>query len=133
MDFNLKFDCSDNDLRSVLLYLQWVLYNLDDIQDAENPSSTIYSDGLDEIDTDLCFVPELGLCDNILSIYLYQREIDDLFESWGGSDVSLLYPCDDRADFVNEDSVNLYLNPKRISLIEHIIACINTELELRYG
>ena len=129
----MDFNSSDNDLRSVLLYLQWVLDNLEYIQNVENPSITMYSDGLDEIDTDLCFVPELGLCDNVLYRYLSQREIDDLFLSWDGFGDNLTYPCDDRADFISRDSVNLYLNPKRISLIEHIIACINTELELRDG
>ena len=129
----MDFDSSNNDLYSVLLYLQRVLDNLEYIQNVEDPRVSVYSDELDEIDTDLCFVPELGLCDNVLYRYLSQREIDDLFLSWDGFGGNLTYPCDDREDFINRDSVNLYLNPKRISLIEHIIACINTELELRYG
>ena len=129
----MDFDSSNNDLYSVLLYLQRVLDNLEYIQNVEDPRVSVYSDELDEIDTDLCFVPELGLCDNVLYRYLSQREIDDLFLSWDGFGGNLTYPCDDREDFINEDSVNLYLNPKRISLIEHIIACLEMELELRRG
>ena len=129
----MDFNSSNNDLYSVLLYLQWVLDNLEYIQNAEDPRVSVYSDELDEIDTDLCFVAELGLCDNVLYRYLSQREIDDMFESWDEFCGNFTYPCDDRADFINEDSVNLYLNPKRISLIEHIIECIEMELELRRG
>lgn len=129
----MDFDSSDHELMAVLLYLQWVLDNLEYLQNVENPAHTIYSDELEEIGTDLCFIPDHGLCDNILSVYLYQREIDDMFESWGGAGVSLLYPCGDRDDFISDEHVNLYLNPKRISLIKHIIACINTELERRDG
>ena len=129
----MGFNSSNNDLYSVLLYLQWVLDNLEYVQNAEDPRVSVYSDELDEIDTDLCFVAELGLCDNVLYHYLAHREIDDLFESWTGFGGNFTYPCDDRADFINRDSVNLYLNPKRISLIEHIIVCLKKELELRRG
>lgn len=127
----MDFDSSDHELMAVLLYLQWVLDNLEYLQNVENPSIAIYSDELSAVGSDLHFLPDYGLCDNILSVYLYQREIDDLFESWGGVDVNLLYPCDDRGDFVADEPVNLYLNPKRVSLIKHIIKCINTELEVR--
>ena len=127
----MEFDSTDDGLLAVKRYLQWVLDNLEYIQNVEHPNFTIYSDELSAIDSDLSFIPDYGLCDNILSVYLYQREIEAMFESWGGSDVNLLYPCDDRADFIFEESVNLYLNPKRVSLIKHIIKCINTELEVR--
>ena len=129
----MDFDSTTIEIRNTLLYLQWIIENLEYIQNVENPSISIYSDGLDEIDTDLSFTPELGLCDNVLYRYLTQRDIDDMFESWEDFCGNLTYPCDDRADFINEVSVNLYLNPKRLSLIEHIIACLEMELELRRG
>lgn len=129
----MDFDSTDHELMAVLLYLQWVLDNLEYLQNVEDPSVTIYSDELEEIGTDLCFIPDHGLCDNILSVYLYQREIGAFFESWGEFSGNLTYPCDDRDDFISDEPVNLYLNPKRISLINHIIACINTELERRDG
>lgn len=129
----MDFDSTDHELMAVLLYLQWVLDNLEYLQNVEDPSVTIYSDELEEIGTDLCFIPDHGLCDNILSVYLYQREIGAFFESWGEFSGNLTYPCGDGADFRSDEPVNLYLNPKRISLIKHIIACINTELERRDG
>ena len=127
----MDFDSYDHELMAVLLYLQWVLDNLEYLQNVENPSVTIYSDELNEIGTDLSFIPDTGLCDNILGQYLYRCEIEGMFESWSGFSGNLTYPCDDREDFTCDDPVNLYLNPKRISLIHHIIECINTELEKR--
>lgn len=127
------FDSNDDELMAVLLYLQWVLDNLEYIQNVEHPNITMYSDELSAIGSDLNFIPDHGLCDNILSVYLYQREIDAMFESWDGFSGNLTYPCDDRGDFVADDPVNLYLNQKRVSLLKHIIKCINTELERRDG
>lgn len=129
----MNFDSSTIELRAVLLYLQWVLDNLEYLQNVENPAHTIYSDELEEIGTDLCFIPDHGLCDNILRVYLYAREVDAMFEVWDEFSGNLTYPCDDREDFIADEPVNLYLNPKRISLIKHIIACITMELELRHG
>lgn len=129
----MEFDSNYDELLAVKRYLQWVLEYLEYLQNVEDPSVTIYSDELEEIGSDLCFIPDHGLCDNILSVYLYKYEIEALFESWGGTGVSLLYPCGDREDFISDEHVNLYLNPKRISLIKHIISCINTELERRDG
>ncbi len=129
----MEFDSSDHELMAVLLYLQWVLDNLEYLQNVENPAHTIYDGELEVIGIDLCFIPDHGLCDNILSVYLYKREIDAMFEAWDEFSGNLTYPCDDREDFIADDPVNLYLNPKRISLIKHIIACINMELEVRRG
>ena len=128
----MEFDASDVELKAVLRYLKWILDNLEYIQGVEDTEYTIYADELDLIDHDLGFIPEYGLCDNILAGYLEQQDIYDLFKSWGGSSVDLLYPCGDRDDFLH-DSVNLYLNPKRISLINHIIEKITEELENRNG
>jgi len=125
------FDSNDDEVLAVKRYLQWVLNNLEYLQNVEDPSITIYSDVLSAIDSDLSFIPDHGLCDNILSLYLYQREIDAMFESWDGFAGSLTYPCDDRADFIADDPVNLYLNPKRVSLIKHILECLSKELEAR--
>src|SRR5690554_7794474 len=71
------FESTDHELMAVLLYLQWVLDNLEYLQNVENPSITIYSDELNEIGTDLSFIPDHGLCDNILGQYLYRCEIED--------------------------------------------------------
>ena len=45
----MEFDSSDHELMAVLLYLQWVLDNLEYLQNVENPAHTIYSDELEEI------------------------------------------------------------------------------------
>lgn len=127
----MEFDSNDDDLSIVKRHLQWVLDNLEYIQNVENPSSTIYSEELSAIESDLSLIPDYGLCDNILSSYLDQRDIDAMFESWEGFSGNLTYPCNDRADFLADEPVNLFLNPKRISLIKHIIACIDAEMESR--
>lgn len=124
----MDFDSSDDDVLAVKRYLQWVLDNLEYIQNVENPCITIYSDEMSGIGSDLGFVPEFGLCDNILSIYLHKDETADLFKSWDGFTGNILYPCEDRADFIADQPVNLYLNPKRVSLIKHILECIDGEL-----
>lgn len=128
---DIEFISDDSELMVVLRYLQWVLYNLEYLQNVENPIITMYSDELSAIDMDLSFTPDLGLCDNILCSYLYRREVEAMFEAWALFGGNLMYPCDDRADFVEDEPVNLYLNPKRESLIKHIIECINYELEKR--
>ena len=125
------FDSNDDEVLAVKRYLQWVLDNLEYIQNVEHPNIAMYSDELSAIDSDLSFIPDYGLCDNILSVYLYQREIDAMFESWDGFTGNLMYPCDDRADFIAVDHVNLYLNPKRVSLIKYILECLSKELEAR--
>ncbi len=127
----MDFDSSDEELMTVALYLQWILDNLECIQNVENPSVTIYSDELNAIADDLSFALKFGLRDNILSKYLHQREIDDLFKSWDEFGGKLVYPCDDRDDFMADEPVNLYLNPKRVSLIKHILERINGELKAR--
>ena len=125
------FDSTTEELRAVERYLQWVLDNLEYIQNIENPRITIYSDELNDLSADLSFVPEYGLCDNILYCYLYKREIHSLFITWGDFSGSTTYPCGDGADFQAVEPINLYLNPKRISLIRHIVECLNNELEVR--
>mgnify|MGYP005831645473 CR=1 FL=1 len=69
-----------------------------------------------------------GLCDNILCDQLDDLDIDYMFLDWSECNDEL-YPCGDREDFIKD--TNLYLNPKRLRLIEHCIKYLQDELEKR--
>lgn len=114
------------DIKTVIEYLQWIQDNIIVIQALEEgcPAAVdvTLSTGVYEFDH------TLGLCDNVLSDYLYESEIRYMFLEWPEC-ASKMYPCDDREYFVND--LNLYCNPKRLRLIEHCIKYLQAELEKR--
>ena len=118
---------STTDIKTVIEYLQWIQDNIKEIQAL--PDGWVKSVDVDLNSGFYEFDALFGLCDNVLCNHLEQQDIDIMFAEWSECADHVMYPCDDREDFVHD--VNLYRNPKRLRLIEHCIKYLKTELEER--
>lgn len=118
---------STTDIKTVIEYLQWIQDNIEEIQAL--PDCPVLSVDVDLTSGFYEFDQTLGLCDNVLCHVLERQDIDGMFRAWSECADHVMYPCDDREDFIND--VNLYCNPKRLRLIEHCIKYLQTELEKR--
>lgn len=131
------FDTPDKDLQHLRILLREVLEHWDAITD------------LDHEEIEYTYLSEVGvvgdyrrtvnvtdgLCDNFLNEFLEGVDKDALFVTWRHFSGSLTFPVGGRNEYIKFDDEtgdlsyqNLFLNPLRKDLVEHVLKTIEEYL-----